>query len=129
MQHQFDLFFDVKSSLEKHAVTCLIFKKISNGHDCYTTKTDTGRYDFVNENTLKVTMTWGKFFKWTNGTYFDPHYTMIDETGLDINKIVDLELYVDFDNMDKVKASLVPYGLTVDKEERQMDCIVISDPN
>jgi thiol-disulfide isomerase/thioredoxin len=128
IQTGLDLSFNVDSRLENRPVTCLVFKRINNGRNCYTAKKDTNFFDKSND-TLKVTMRLGDFFEMINATAFGfaPPHSIIDETGIDSKTIVDFKMCINFDNMDDVRKSIAPYGLTVDKTERRMDCIVISD--
>jgi thiol-disulfide isomerase/thioredoxin len=127
MQLQFDLFFNVNSSIRKQSVNCLIIKDLHNGHNSYTAKIDTDDFDIVADSVVKATMSWGKFINYANGIYIVPPYTLIDETGINPKRVVELQMSINFEDLDKVKKSLAPYGLTIDKEERQIDCIVISD--
>ena len=57
--------------------------------------------------------------------YVYPPYQVFDETGIDARKLIDLEMSLDFNELDKVRKSLAPFGLTINKEMRELDCIVI----
>ena len=129
IQSELDLFFNVNSFLEKRSVQCLVLRKLDNGYTYNTTKMDTNRYDKVGNKLLKVTLPWGKFLKWTNGVRIIPPYTIIDETGIEAKVVVDLQLSLNFDNIEDVQKSLAPYGLTMTLEQRQLDCIIIKDIN
>jgi thiol-disulfide isomerase/thioredoxin len=126
IQSEFDLFFNVKSCIERRAVSCLVIKRLNAGKTYQSTKADTGRYDKV-DDVLKVTLPWGKFISWTNGLRFLPPHTIIDETGIPFNEVVDFEMNINFNNMEKIRKSLAPYGLTINEEIRQFDCIIIND--
>jgi thiol-disulfide isomerase/thioredoxin len=127
IQAECNLFFNVSSKLEMRSVTCLILKRIDNGRTCLTSKPDSNVYEKVNNQLLKASMPWGRFFEWTNGVFILPPHTMIDETGIDPSKIIELKMSLDFNNLEEVRKSLAPYGLTINEEKKQEVCIVISD--
>jgi thiol-disulfide isomerase/thioredoxin len=127
IQSQFDLFFGVNSTRQKRLVPCLVIKKLDTGFFNYTSKTDTNHFEITKGNILKVTLHWGEFIKYIDNMYVTPPYQIVDETGIDTRKPVDFEMSLDFDDLDKVRASLAPYGLTISREEKEMDCIVIEN--
>jgi thiol-disulfide isomerase/thioredoxin len=127
IQSQFDLFFDVNSTHQKHIVPCLVIKKLDNGIFNYTTKRDTNHFDITKGNVLKVTLQWGTFIKYIDNMFVIPPYQVLDETGIDPRKPVDFEMSLDFNDLNKIRKSLAPYGLTIAKEEREMDCIIITE--
>jgi thiol-disulfide isomerase/thioredoxin len=127
MQSQFDLFFNVVSHIEKRMVPCLVFKRLDNGHNCFTTGTDTITYDRYGDNMLKANIKWKTLFKSINFRDMAPPHTVIDETGIGPDKIVSLNISLDFEHLKKMEQSLEAYGLTIVKENRLMDCIVIND--
>lgn len=129
IQTQLDLFFGIKSSIQKRITPCLVIKKLKNGNNCFTTKKDTNVFQIVNSNLLKVTLPWGKFTYFLDGIECTPPFQIIDEAGIDAKLNVDLQMDIDFSDLNKVRQSLVPYGLTILKEEREMDCIVLKDIN
>jgi thiol-disulfide isomerase/thioredoxin len=127
IQSECDLFFNVTSNLEKRSVICLVIKQLNNGHTCLRSEPDLNEYEKINNHLLKVSMPWGRFFSRTNGAFIQPPYTMIDETGIDPANIISLEMSLNFNNLEEVNKSLVTYGLTIYKDERLLNCIVISD--
>jgi thiol-disulfide isomerase/thioredoxin len=127
IQAQLDVFFNVRSSIKKRMVPCLVIRKIDNGNNCFTNKTDTNRFAVVAKTHLKATMPWGKFVSYIDGRYFETPYQVLDETGISRQKIIDLEMSIKFNALDEVRKSLVPFGLTITKEDRLMDAIVIED--
>ncbi|WP_184547314.1 TlpA family protein disulfide reductase [Mucilaginibacter sp. FT3.2] len=129
IQSELNLFFNVNSVTEKRSVNCLILKKLDNGNSFYTTKTDTNHFDKVNNSILKITLPWGKFLIYTNGLKITPPHTIIDETGIDPKRIVDFQMSINFGDMEEVRKSLAPYGLTMVEESRKLDCIVINNIN
>jgi thiol-disulfide isomerase/thioredoxin len=126
MQSELDLYFNVSSRLEKRSVTCLILKKLDNGHSCYSTNPG-AVYDDIDNRILKVNLPWSTFLNAADGNRFDPPYTLIDETGIDPKQIVGFQMSINFNDMAEVKKSLAPYGLTIDEEKRSLNCIVISN--
>ncbi|MFA6084791.1 TlpA family protein disulfide reductase [Mucilaginibacter sp.] len=125
IQNQLDLFFNVSSTRQKQIVPCLVIKKLHNGIVKYSTKTDTNHFEITKRTVLKVTLQWGKFIKYIDNMYVYPPYQVFDETGIDARKLIDLEMSLDFNELDKVRKSLAPFGLTINKEMRELDCIVI----
>jgi thiol-disulfide isomerase/thioredoxin len=128
IQSELDLTFNLHSRIENRPVNCLVFKRINNGHTFIKISKDTNFYDLV-KDTLNVTMRLGDFFKTINATAFGfaPPYTVINETDIDTTAIVNFRMSINFNNIDDVRKSIAPYGLTVEKTVRELDCIVISD--
>lgn len=129
MQNQFDLFFNVSSHLENRKVPCLVFKRLNNRNDCFTDDRDTSTYDRYGDKMLKTSIHWKKLFEYINFYDMVPPHTLIDETGIEADKVVNLNMSLDFDHLEKIVKSLAPYGLTIIKEEREMPCIVIENPH
>jgi len=109
-------------------VPCIVIKQLKNGHNCYTADKDTDQYDTYGDQMLRTTIHWRTLFKCLNFTEYSPPHTLVDETGLDPNTIVKLDMSVDFDNLEKIRKSVAPYGLTIVEEDRLLDCIIINDP-
>jgi thiol-disulfide isomerase/thioredoxin len=127
MQTQFDLFFNVSSHLEKRLVPCLVFKRFNNGHDCVVNEKDTTVYDRYGDHMLRAITHWKALFSYLNFTYIAPPHTVIDETGITGDKVVKVNINLDFDHLEKMNKSLEACGLTVVQENRMMDCIVINE--
>jgi thiol-disulfide isomerase/thioredoxin len=127
IRSQLDISFNVKSSLQQRLVPCLVLRKLSNGFTPYSSKKDTDQFEKLSEKGIKATLPWGKFFSYINFREINPPYQIFDETGIDITRIIDLRISIDFNNIPKMNESLSKYGLFITKEERKLDCIVVEE--
>jgi thiol-disulfide isomerase/thioredoxin len=128
MKSQFDLFFNVKSHEGKRMFSCLVLKRLNNGHNCFSRDPDNNQLDEYGKNLIRATMVWKEFFKYLNFGGIVPPHTLFDETGIDPKATVKINMNVDFNDLEKVNQSLKPFGLTFIQENRLLDCIVITDP-
>ncbi|MBW4888944.1 TlpA family protein disulfide reductase [Mucilaginibacter sp. HMF5004] len=127
IQTQLDLFFNVKSSIQKKVVPCYIFKQLPGGLNVNTNNTGESRFQKVNGDSLKVVMTWGKFAEYIDNEFLTPPLQVLDESGIPRDKFVDFKMSIDFSDLGKIQRSLAPYGLILMKEDRLMDCITIEN--
>jgi len=124
---QLDISFNVKSSLQQRLVPCLILRKLNNGLTPYSIGKDTDHFEKLPGKIIKASLTWGKFFYYINDREIISPYTIFDETGIDSSKMVRLQISVDFTDIPKMNESLFKCGLSITKEYKKLDCIIIED--
>jgi thiol-disulfide isomerase/thioredoxin len=123
---QFDLTFGVSSSLQRRPVPCLVIKQLPGGLKGQENAVDSGRSERLKDQRLRVKRNWQTFTQFFGGMQ-QRQFQFIDETGIPPEKIVNIEFSMEFENMEKVRKSLAPYGLTMQREERMLDCVVVKD--
>jgi thiol-disulfide isomerase/thioredoxin len=124
MQAQLDGFFNLKSAVENRMVDCYVLKRTGDKMTLsgVETKTDWEK----KEDTLYFQHLPLSFIIGTINRYRTDKIQFVNETGS--NAAIDLTLDIDFeDHLDAVRRTLAPYGLTIEKVKRNMDCIVLSD--
>ncbi len=125
IQQQFDMVFNIKSSWESKPTACYVIKRISGAPEPMS-KTDTLVGTFNGTNYKVKHVEWDTFINRLNYTTTTP-LQLLDETGFDKEMKVDISINADWRDLNVVNKSLQPYGVKIFKEERMLDCIVLSD--
>lgn len=127
-----DDYLGISSTIAQRPVKSLLLKKIP-GQDkkMYSRKKDEEPKLYKNSynNTVEITniklsdltQEWRMF---TSGMYA-MKYPIFDDTGIDPDQPITFTMSLDWNDLEQVKQSLKPYGLTIEVVDKMMDCIVI----
>lgn len=125
---QLDLFFDIKSSLQNRMVDCYILKVTAAEKLKTKSPEDTPYSELVDQVYHFKNKPWFTIVPSLNGFGIDrTPKEIIDETGLERTFKVDMQISMDFTDLDKVNRSLQPYGLRIVEEKRELEVIVLED--
>jgi thiol-disulfide isomerase/thioredoxin len=125
-RNQLDLFLGLKSHTDRRAVNCLVLKKIHDVPDLYS-KGGTPEFE-INKGQMEISvrnLAWWAFIDNLNMVSLIPPYQIIDETGIEEGKKVNLMMSIDFSSLQKIQKSLARFGLTIANELRMVDVIVL----
>lgn len=124
---QFDMAFNIKSSLEKKEIGCYVLKKLPEYKSIKSVSSQVkGGWKKKQYSTQNVA--W-----WTIIQNLQSHintrspFTLVDRTGIDPQMKADIVVNADWLNLKAVNESLLPFGLSISKEERNLDCIILND--
>ncbi|RXM63111.1 TlpA family protein disulfide reductase [Chryseobacterium sp. CH1] len=125
MQNELDIMFDLKSGWEKRRVKCFVLKQkkennliFSNGGEF---KSDFGKGMHKVEN-----FKWEYFLRAQRGSA-SLNFELIDETGILPAQLVSLSISTNWRNIHEINSSLERYGLYIEEQTRNFDCIVLKD--
>lgn len=128
MQHQLDIFFNIRSNMKKRETPCLVLKRISGTHSPISEDKKKRADSYIKNNELVIVNVRLKQLienRLNYGLYAWAPFQFIDETG--ITERVSFVLPTKFESIDQVNKYLKKYGLELFLERRLMDVIVLSD--
>jgi len=124
IQNQFDLAFNIKSTWEKKVVSCYVLRR-QPGDDKMLSKGGPFKGEYQGPVYSVQNLTWETVFGNLN---FAAPFQLIDESGINPDERIDIKIDTRLDSLDYVNESIKSYGLFFTKEERELDCIVLTDP-
>lgn len=127
MQLDLDDFFNLQSRREKRKIPCYILTRVSRNSLLKGSGPLDDNLLRLNDSLSAKNALWGTVVEnlKSNSTKNIP---MIDETGFDPKMLVTFKISTDFNhNLAAVRKSLAPYGLSVKIEEREINCVLLTD--
>lgn len=126
MQTQLDISFNVNSSLEKNEVPCYVLTLLPGGMKNLGDPNQKTKINMLNNNHITVLWDWREFTIYMNRS-MKLGIQVIDETGTASDKIVSLDLNIDFKDFDAVQKSFAANGILIEKKQKILDCIIIKN--
>jgi|GEM_PF-1411671 Thiol-disulfide isomerase and thioredoxins len=127
MQSQLDAYFGMQSSLDEREVDCFVLKRVG-GVQSLSPKDDEISYAVKDDRLSGKNVMWWKVLMDVNMKYRKNLPQLLDETGLDPETLVDINMSIAFDaDLDAANRSLAPYGLAVEKTKRKKEVIVLKE--
>lgn len=127
MQHQLDAFFNLHSKEEKRKIKCWVLRRIPSSGNRLFSKDEKPHSEIDGHILLIKDIPWWTVIRLINGDMAIPPCQIVDKTGIKPDQRIDLDMDINFTNFEKVKKSLVPYGLSLSVEYLPMDVIVLKD--
>lgn len=128
MQHQLDIFFNIRSSMKKREMPCLVLKRIIGTRSPVSEDKKKRADSYIENNELIVVNVRLKQLIENHlnyGVYAWAPFQFIDETG--IAERVSVVLPARFESIDQVNRYLKKYGLELFLEQRLIEVIVLKD--
>jgi thiol-disulfide isomerase/thioredoxin len=124
MRGQMDAFFGVKSTMSRLKRSCYVLKRMGRNNSWLTKG---GTADLVHlDDTIMAKNIQLAFLVQTVNIQRQDKLQLVDETGYDPKSKVDWIININFeDDLPAVQKALAAYGLSLTKEERVLDCIIL----
>lgn len=129
MQSQLDAFFNLRSSMQKENVKCLVLKRVSPDINKLLPKGGNGHGGRIGQIIIFKNVAWWNVVNSINWGMVPtpPPLQIVDKTNINPYQKVDIAINTDFADMEKVNQSLRKYGLVLSVESLPMDVIVLKD--
>ncbi|TAM95922.1 MAG: redoxin domain-containing protein [Chitinophagaceae bacterium] len=129
MQSQLDAFFNLRSSMQKENVKCLVLKRISPDISKLLTKGGKAYGERIGKTLIFKNAAWWIIVNSINWGMVPtpPPLQIVDKTNINPYQKVDIDINTDFADMEEVNQSLRKYGLVLSVESLPMYVIVLKD--
>ena len=119
-----DNFFGLHTSVEKRRVKCWVIKRTGAPLNL---STATGKYaeEALGGNRILTNHNWASIVYSMSNRDLRTPFQVIDETGIDRTKKLDMVLPLNMNELSLLRAALMKYGLDITEEEREVETIVL----